>query len=65
MRFSNNMYMMNNNLHKMIKGITYLISNIQNNISILSLFVILHETKYNQHNCFWYYRPSIMDPLTL
>ena len=30
-------------------------------LSILYLFVVLYETCYDQHNYFWYYRPSIID----
>ena len=33
--------------------------------SALSLFVVLHETRYDQHNYFWYYRNFIIDPFTL
>ena len=32
--------------------------------SILSLFAVLYETRYDRHNYFWYYRPSIVDPFT-
>ena len=33
--------------------------------SIISLLVALYDTRYNQPNYFWYYRPSIIDPITL
>ena len=29
------------------------------------MFVVLYETRYDQHNYFWYYKPSIIDPFTL
>ena len=33
--------------------------------STLSLSVVLYETRYYQHNFFWYYRPSIIDQFVL
>ena len=32
--------------------------------SILSLVLVLYETRYNKHNYFWYYRPFIIDLFT-
>ena len=33
--------------------------------SILSIFVVLCENRYNQQSYFWYYRPIIIDQFTL
>lgn len=33
--------------------------------SILFVFVVLSETRYDQYNYFWYYRPTVIDPFTL
>ena len=32
--------------------------------SNISLFVVIYETRYDQYNYFWPYRPSIIDPFT-
>ena len=32
--------------------------------SVISLFIVLYETRSNQHNYFLYYRPYIIDPFT-
>ena len=37
----------------------------QHPCSNFSLFVVVYEIIYHQHNYFWYYRPTITDPFTL
>ena len=32
--------------------------------SIISLFAVLYETRYDQPIYFWYYKRSIIDPFT-
>ena len=71
--FSNIIYMINNNIWSITLAATswYIVSQKLSQIykqypcSILSLIVVLYDTRYDQYYFVRYYRHSIIDPLTL
>ena len=53
-------------LNKLLyNDIWYHIHDLKYTNNILPQFVILYETRFSQHSYFWYYRPFIIDLLTL
>ena len=65
-----------NNIYNMINNVLYdLICHITSNnlsqiykqylCSIILLFVVLYNIRYDLYNCFWYFRRSIIDTYTL